>query len=78
MKKLTFLFLLFFVAAAYGQETEKLNVLFIISDDLTSTAISAYENQACQTPNLTAWLTAESATPGLIANQPSAGLPGRL
>jgi arylsulfatase A-like enzyme len=34
------------------KQAEKLNVLFIISDDLTATAISAYENQACHTPNI--------------------------
>ncbi len=30
----------------------KLNVLFIISDDLTATALSCYENKACKTPNI--------------------------
>ncbi len=30
----------------------KLNVLFIISDDLTSTALSCYGNQVCHTPNI--------------------------
>lgn len=34
------------------QANKKPNVLFIISDDLTTTAISSYENQACQTPNM--------------------------
>lgn len=28
------------------------NVLFIISDDLTATAVSAYGNKVCQTPNI--------------------------
>lgn len=39
---------------AYGQKkrVKKPNVLFIISDDLTTTAISSYENQASQTPNI--------------------------
>ena len=38
----------------YGQRksNRKPNVLFIIADDLTATAVSAYENQACQTPNI--------------------------
>jgi iduronate 2-sulfatase len=30
----------------------KLNVLFIISDDLTSTALSCYGNTVCRTPNI--------------------------
>ena len=30
------------------------NVLFIISDDLTSTALSCYGNPRCQTPNIDA------------------------
>ncbi|MBD3676501.1 MAG: sulfatase [Planctomycetaceae bacterium] len=35
------------------QATEKpYNVLFIISDDLTATALSCYGNQVCQTPNI--------------------------
>lgn len=28
------------------------NILFIISDDLTATAVSSYENKACHTPNI--------------------------
>jgi len=35
-----------------GKEKEKLNVLFIISDDLTTTALSNYENRMCKTPNI--------------------------
>jgi iduronate 2-sulfatase len=35
-----------------AQETKKPNVLFIIADDLTATAVSAYENKACKTPNI--------------------------
>jgi len=36
----------------FSQDDKKLNVLFIISDDLTTTAMSGYENPACHTPNL--------------------------
>lgn len=32
--------------------TGRPNVLFIISDDLTATALSCYGNQVCQTPNI--------------------------
>lgn len=35
-----------------GQTSEKYNVLFIISDDLTTTALSAYENTLSRTPNI--------------------------
>ncbi|WP_190810680.1 sulfatase [Flagellimonas sp. S3867] len=31
---------------------KKPNVLFIIADDLTTTAVSSYGNQACKTPNI--------------------------
>lgn len=34
--------------------TQRYNVLFIISDDLTSTALGCYGNQLCRTPNIDA------------------------
>lgn len=44
--------LLLFTCTVTAQQQEKMNVLFIISDDLTTTALSCYENQLCQTPNI--------------------------
>ena len=38
--------------AAGGAEPKPHNVLFIISDDLTSTALGCYGNTVCQTPNI--------------------------
>ena len=35
-----------------GASAKRMNVLFLISDDLTATALSCYENKACQTPNI--------------------------
>ena len=43
--------LLFIRLEAQAEET-KLNVLFIISDDLTSRALSCYGNTVCRTPNI--------------------------
>ena len=37
------------VALSYAK---KYNVLFIISDDLTATALGCYGNKLCQTPNI--------------------------
>ena len=45
-----FVLLGFLVMTLHAQE--KPNVLFIISDDLTATALSSYENKACFTPNI--------------------------
>lgn len=39
------------------EEKKPLNVLFIIADDLTATAVSIYENGVCQTPNIDALAT---------------------
>jgi len=41
-------------AASAVEETQQYNVLFIISDDLTSTALSCYGNTVCNTPNIDA------------------------
>lgn len=50
--RLIYIFLIFLVISSCNQSASKMNVLFIISDDLTATAVSAYENKACQTPNI--------------------------
>lgn len=41
-----------FVLNITAQAQKKPNVLFIISDDLTTTAVSSYENKISQTPNI--------------------------
>ena len=43
---------LLFTVPVQSQDHQKLNVLFVISDDLTATALSVYENEACRTPNI--------------------------
>ncbi|MDP6554124.1 MAG: sulfatase [Pirellulaceae bacterium] len=40
------------VVAEAIESQPKYNVLFIISDDLTATALSCYGNQVCETPNI--------------------------
>lgn len=44
--------LLAFFSPRLLEAQEKYNVLFIISDDLTYTALSCYGNTVCQTPNI--------------------------
>lgn len=56
MSKRTFFILCLALASggqAYAEAKEKpYNVLFIISDDLTATALGCYGNEICQTPNI--------------------------
>ncbi len=46
------LFTLLLTLSLSAQNTDKPNVLFIISDDLTATSLSCYENPVSQTPNI--------------------------
>jgi len=41
-------------AVTTAEAEQRLNVLFIISDDLTATALSCYGNKVCRTPNIDA------------------------
>ena len=52
LKCLIFTYLIAFALNTSAQNGKKPNVLFIISDDLTATSISAYGNSACRTPNI--------------------------
>ena len=52
MKYLNIVILLILINISCTQPDKKLNVLFIIADDLTSTGVSSYENKACKTPNI--------------------------
>ena len=45
-------FMLFAALPDLRASEEPLNVLFIISDDLTDTALSCYGNEVCETPNI--------------------------
>ena len=44
--------LCFLILASCSGELEKPNILFIISEDLTATAVSTLEGGMCQTPNI--------------------------
>ena len=44
--------LLFIIFSLTLSAKDKYNVLFIISDDLTATALSCYGNDVCKTPNI--------------------------
>ncbi len=52
MKHLKVILLCLISTIVFSQQNKKLNILFIISDDLTATAVSSYENKACNTPNI--------------------------
>ncbi len=39
-------------STARGDDSDPMNVLFIISDDLTANALSCYGNELCRTPNI--------------------------
>ena len=57
MNRLGFLAVVFFVVNSCciaRCDEQNFNVLFIISDDLTATALSCYGNQVCSTPNIDA------------------------
>jgi choline-sulfatase len=46
------LILTFLSSSLSAQKKDQPNILFIIADDLTATAVSSYENKVCQTPNI--------------------------
>jgi len=51
MKHIVFIVFTLISNLAFSQE-KKPNILFIIADDLTATAVSSYGFKACQTPNI--------------------------
>ncbi|MBJ2172722.1 sulfatase [Aureibaculum sp. A20] len=51
MKQFIFIFILCWSFSSISQQ-KKPNILFIIADDLTATAVSSYENKASKTPNI--------------------------
>ena len=52
MKNIPFLLVFFISNFLFAQQNKKPNVLFIIADDLTATAVSSYENKVSKTPNI--------------------------
>ena len=52
LKKISLLLCTLMTFCVFSQTQKKPNVLFIIADDLTATAVSSYENKICQTPNI--------------------------
>ncbi len=51
MIRLVVLYMFLMSIIGYAQD-KKYNVLFLISDDLSATAVSAYDNKVCHTPNI--------------------------
>ena len=52
MKPIILILLFTGLMSLQAKKPDKLNVLLILSDDLTATSISAYENKASRTPNI--------------------------
>ncbi|MCD6346915.1 MAG: sulfatase [Bacteroidales bacterium] len=52
MKNVILLILSFVLVTSCSKELKKPNVLFIISDDLTATAVSSFDGNVCKTPNI--------------------------
>ncbi|MCD6544233.1 MAG: sulfatase [Flavobacteriaceae bacterium] len=52
MKYLQLIIFFLFINLIFAQQNKKPNVLFIIADDLTATAVSSYEHKVSQTPNI--------------------------
>ena len=52
MKKMFFIFLTTLIISVILKAKENYNILFIISDDLTYTALSCYGNEVCKTPHI--------------------------
>lgn len=52
MRKIHTLLVLFVSSVLFAQQNKKPNILFIIADDLTATAVSSYENKISKTPNI--------------------------
>lgn len=52
IKIISIIILALAVLGVQAKEKKKPNVLFLISDDLTTTALSCYENKVCKTPNI--------------------------
>ena len=52
MKNVILLILSIVLVTSCSKELKKPNVLFIISDDLTATAVSSFDGNVCKTPNI--------------------------